>query len=428
MKDFRYNLSFCKRFGYPEQLEGLIEQVTEAIVEALDPISIILFGSTSRNEISYLIDNGHIDLLSDIEMIVVTKNKRCIPAQLYTQLNSVEKNINMKNALFHIDFGLTILRQLKNSVHTIRTFDIKKEGKIIYGRNLLNLLPDVTAKTLDKSRTKELILIRLANQLFYIPNRIVLGISSEYERMIFRYISARNILDIPTILLALNGTILSTYKDRVDFIRRSFDFVKWSKFMGSSFVEHLGIALDIKRVPNLNVNQIEMYKWFMQGYEHLLHYLYDSSLIDIDLEGLCDMVMSHDLLFLEGKRKYKWRAYEAVVAIKALFNSRQKVSLRWLFIKKREVCLCFLLCMHLSLLSYLSGDKKYSMENLLMARHFQNLLAIKKELPREKNILDQRFPEIWLKMRRKFIYNLGTIMRFSERTIEHYVKAVRWIG
>lgn len=423
MKDSGYNFSFCKQFGYPEQLEGLIEQIAETIVEALDPISIILFGSTSRNEISCLLDNDHVDLLSDIEMIVVVENKMRIPAKLFTQLNSIDKSMNFKNPLFHIDFGITTPRQLAKARHTIRTFDLKKEGKTIYGQNLLKVLPDVTAKTLDRSRTRELVLIRLANQLFYIPKHIVLGSSSEYERMLFSYISARNILDIPTILLALNGTMLSTYKDRVDFIRGSFDFAKWAKFMGSSFVEHLGIALDIKRAPNLNVNHIEMYKWFIQDYEHLLHYLCDSSLIEI--EGLCDMIMSHDLLFLEGKRKWKWRIYEALIAGKALFNARQQISLRWLFLRKREVCICFLVCMHSSLLSYLAGDKKQSTENLLMARSFQNLLTINGELPQE-NILDQEFPEIWLKMRKKFIYQLGIIMRFPKSTIKHYISAERW--
>jgi hypothetical protein len=48
MRDSRHNLSFCKKLGYPKQLEELIERIAETIVEALDPVSIILFGSTSR--------------------------------------------------------------------------------------------------------------------------------------------------------------------------------------------------------------------------------------------------------------------------------------------------------------------------------------------------------------------------------------------
>jgi len=425
MEDSRYNLSFCKKLGYPKQLEGLIGRIAETIVEALDPASIILFGSTSRNEISCLIDNDHVDLLSDIEMIVVAENKRRIPAQLYTQLSSIEKNINMKNPLFHIDFGLATPRQLETAGHTIRTFDIKKEGKIIYGQNLLNVLPDVTAKTLDKSRTRELVLIRLANQLFYIPRRVVLGTPSEYESMFFRYVSARNILDIPTILLALNGTMLATYKDRVDFVRECFDLVKGAEIMQDSFVRHLEIALNIKRAPNLNVNPMEVYEWLIMDYERLLQCLCDSPLIE--REDICDMILRHGLTFLKGKRKWKWKSYEALIAVKAFLNSRQQISLRWLWLKKREVCVCFLVCMHSSLLSYLSGDKKHSTEKLVMAMHFQDLLAIDGGLP-QKIITDQKFAETWLGMRRKFIDQLGVIKRFPKHSIRNYVSVGEWTG
>jgi len=419
-------LSFCEQFGYPPQIRVVLQKVIDIIVESLKPVSILLLGSASRGEITYHTIGNNIDLLSDFEFLIVVKRGSKTPVDLVQRLEKVEESMEPKNPLFHIDYGLARLDQLPNIRRTIRTFEMKCHGKIVYGQNLIHYLPNVNLMNLDRGWVRTLVLIRLANQLFLTPRKIVLRKPSEYEQLIFDYITARNILDIPTILLPLSrsGVLLSSYADRVSFISDHLHEQEWVNIFEEDFVHLLKAALRAKLQLTFDLRGVNLYASFIQNYERLICYLLGISSL-LELSELCEQILSKGLRMLENA-SLKWRVYENFLAFRCILATFPRNPLRWLIARKREICVCFLLHMHHALLSYLRGDEATAWNFLLRAVEFQRLLPIARDKVETFSKPNRQFSKTWLSMRRQFLEQLAVLLRMSNRIRNYYRKTLEW--
>jgi len=413
------NLKFCHTFQYPDKIIEAIHSVASIIVDELNPTSIILFGSTSRNEASYVIYNEEIEILSDIEMIVITETKKDAPLSMNSRISAIENSLNIKNHLFHIEYGLTTLTQFKKSPKTIRTFDVKADGKTIYGENYLYLLPDVKPDNINKSRTNELILVRLLNQLVYTPKSIVKGKPSDYEKMIFNYITGRNMLDIPTILLATNGVLFSNYVDRVNYFNTTNLNIG---FPFEPFRDKLNKSLKIKNDPYFEYEKHkDLYQHLLKHYKLLICYIYD---IDIKNEiKIIDIFSNNNVKLLSGLREYKFKLYETYLYIKQNIKIKRYIPIRWLMMDKRNLILNILLFMHSSLLSYLNNDIDEAFNKLKAVIIYQNKLSMQFSYIFNENA--EYFTE-WFRLRNILIDHLFIIGIFSRKTINNYKKLGDW--
>jgi hypothetical protein len=115
-------------------------------------VSIILYGSVSRNEESYKYLDGKLYLESDIDVLVVVKN-RTIVIKSWIRLKRLCKDISdelRKNWLLsYVNISVTTENRL---LHARPTMDLmfyhglKLNGKVIFGKELIGLMPSYEYK------------------------------------------------------------------------------------------------------------------------------------------------------------------------------------------------------------------------------------------------------------------------------------------
>lgn len=416
----KYNLLFCDEYKYPKEVKDLLSRIVETIVETLNPFSIILIGSLARGEVTYHIHRDKIDFLSDIEMrIVLDTVKERNHEELKRNLSKIEA-MGSSNFLFHIDFAINRVCEIKRLSPIVRTFETKEHGKILYGENVLKDIPRVTTESLDLGKTRELILTRLFNLFLFIPKRIVINKATDYERLIFNYVLCRNILDIPTILLPLSGILLPNYRDRVNYIANNYPR-QWKNLFGEDFPELLIYALRGKYELRFDRPVDEIYEKTLRGYGGLLCWVLSEKRM-LELDELCKLIQAKGLSLLEN-RWLKWKVYETWVTIRYFSKKNLLRVVRGLIMKKREAFICYLLYMHYTLLNYINGDKKNAQSFFAKAKEYQKSFLFKDKLNKRKNT---SLGDSWLNMRKQFIAQSSIILAFPAKQKDYFQKAVEW--
>jgi predicted nucleotidyltransferase len=107
-------------------------------------VSIILYGSVARNEESYKYVNGKLYLESDIDVLVVVKNRINV-IKSWLGLKRLSENISnelRKNwILSHINLSMRTESRLLYTERNIFDLHLKLNGKVIFGKELIALMP-----------------------------------------------------------------------------------------------------------------------------------------------------------------------------------------------------------------------------------------------------------------------------------------------
>ena len=399
----KYNLSFCEKYQYPpeirQQLTTILGDIDKYI--SLENVhSVLLLGSTPRGELSYRYENEKLDIFSDYDMLIITKRRKTMAErELKMRLKQREVEFCRDNPLFQIDVGCLSLARFKIQASSVWTYETKENSVCIYGRDVRHLLPQVTVEKLDLGNTNELILIRLWNMLLYIPQNVVLGRQSEYENIIFKYIQARNALDITTIFLPNVGIFLPTYTQRVEYILRNCDQLKFQEIFGETFAEFLSTCLKGRRNNEFYYSLIEMYRNTLAGYTCLIKYILqinrNTSIFDI-----CEHVIAHSLKLNDRGIKFLRRYILEFTAIRRHLSEKGVLSsIRWLLLKKKEPIICFLLNMHYALLSEMLKESHLAALYLKKAENYFYSFALS---PFRKSDFSS-FSQKWLYLRKEFV-------------------------
>ena len=255
---------------YPDQISKHLDELFSELLSLLDLeniVSIILLGSASRNELSFSFSSENkIDLHSDYEFVIITKRKiqKNIVDEVNNLIDNLESKWQIRSPLFCIDYGISTLQKFKHTPTTFWSFEVKSLGKIVYGEDAKKFLKDVNIENLDRGNLNELIIIRLWHMFIHMNNAYIEGGSSEYERRVINYYYARNILEIPTILLPRKELLIAGYRDRIKKLQ-SIDIQSWADF-DEIFKE----ALKIKLNKSSEVNEKKLRQYFIKGYLRLL--------------------------------------------------------------------------------------------------------------------------------------------------------------
>jgi len=106
-------------------------------------VSIILYGSVARNEESYAKVNSKLFLESDLDVMVVIKNKINALKSLI-KVNRLSKilsdELRKEWLLSSVNLSITTEERLRSSPPNEFHFSLKLNGKIIYGKNVIHLL------------------------------------------------------------------------------------------------------------------------------------------------------------------------------------------------------------------------------------------------------------------------------------------------
>jgi hypothetical protein len=204
---------------YPMEIKRQLAELFDTVIETLPQekiYSIVMLGSTPRGELSYRQQGDSIDIFSDYEFVIVYRQpflKRELDL-LDKQLSDLTEKWGIRSPLFHIDYGVASKAKFAVTPPTFWAFEAKNCGINVFGHDATELLPDVTTKNLDYGVLNELVLVRLWNMLLALNEGFVRDGGSEYERFTVSLSYARNALDILSILLPAEGTLLAGYESR----------------------------------------------------------------------------------------------------------------------------------------------------------------------------------------------------------------------
>ncbi len=432
----------CRAFGYPDAVRDVLEALVDAARSHLEPLglrAIMLGGSLPRGELSWLTEeDGGLHLLSDIDAALYTRRRDPEREAALAEAAHKLTTAHARSPLFHVDAGV---HRLFMKRHTVWTYEFRMTAATLWGEDLRWLLPRVTRRSIDLGNTAELVLVRLWNQLLYTPLGMVRGDPSVRERVVFGAVTNRNILDLPTILLAHHGVLRPGYAARDAFLRESPPLAPG---FGADFVALCGAALDAKRHPSVPDPDSpgRLLGETLDAFAHLTAHL--ARLADPSIPGdarLDWMSPALDGAITKALReapvlRWRRRALELSVRGRRLLAGDSASALRY----DRARAIRFLLALHRALAHRLSGALTEAHRALndatrlaaTLGRVVPGRVVPDRVVPGRVVITggeEEGWAERWEDLREWFIaLHGGVLFKNSQRKIDACLTTARWRG
>ena len=134
--------------SHPEIIENCKKIIIKYLFDMIEQpniVSIILYGSVSRNEESYRNVDGKLYLESDIDVLVVVKNRIDVInswIKLKQLCHSVSEELRKKWLLSYVTISVTTENRLLNARASTFIHHLKHNAKVIFGKELIALMPD----------------------------------------------------------------------------------------------------------------------------------------------------------------------------------------------------------------------------------------------------------------------------------------------
>ena len=133
--------------SHPEIIENCKKIIIEYLFDAIGQqniVSIILYGSVSRNEESYRNVDGKLYLESDIDVLVVVKN-RIVVINSWIKLkhlcHTISEKLRKNWLLSYVTVSVTTEDRLLKLGASTFTLHLKQDAKVIFGKELIGLMP-----------------------------------------------------------------------------------------------------------------------------------------------------------------------------------------------------------------------------------------------------------------------------------------------
>ncbi len=393
-----YNLDFCEEYKYPKDVRIHFEEILTYINP--DKVkSVILTGSTARGELSYKRINQDLSIFSDYEFIVVSKGP--VDDRDYKRLSEayseLEKKISQKNPLFHIDFTYISQDKLKRMQTRLWTYETKVNGIIIYGENVKEFIPDVNLENLYYKELNEIIIWRLWVLLLYLPSVWIKTKKCDGQsEILYKYVLCRNVLDLTTWLLPLEGVLIPSFSERIEHLRDNYAKMDCDITFGEDFPVFLEECLEGKLKLAFHSPLKDLYEKTIDYYLRACKYLLLKNRETVgktDDEILWQVEKNSRKLFRD--LRFKRQIYDVWLMLNSV-KEKGLDSLIWLAYPKYGKILHLFYRMHLSFLFHLNDNDNKRDYNMSIAEKLLYELSLK-----SYNIEKMQFPQKWLIMRRE---------------------------
>ncbi len=210
-------------FFYKENktLENLINQYFNAIdnysKQTYDgKVSVILLGSLSRGEATWIETENGFRMVSDIEYFTVYPKGFTDFKNFSEFLDRTAKEVfgNQDSKLFHIDNSFICRQKLYRMERKLLTYDAKCMGKCVAGQNDIPLLPEINLNNINLWDIKDVLTHRMFSALYY-------GFPLKQEGNLeeYKYCIAKNSLDLMTVMLVNHKKLESGFINRFEVIK-----------------------------------------------------------------------------------------------------------------------------------------------------------------------------------------------------------------
>src|SRR4249920_503837 len=123
--------------SHPEIIDNCKEIIIQYLIDAIgreNIVSVILYGSVARNEESYKYRDGKLYLDSDLDVIVVVKNRTVVIKswlRLKGLCNTMSDELRKNWSLSHVNLSIKTEGRLLNASPNAFDLHLKVNGKVI---------------------------------------------------------------------------------------------------------------------------------------------------------------------------------------------------------------------------------------------------------------------------------------------------------
>ncbi len=229
-----FQYCFEKNDYIQKQLEGYFSLLRVAMEENFgESVSILLVGSLSRGEGTWVRKSDKTYLVSDIEYFVIIEDRTLEKLAIKNIIDEVNNSffVDKQAGSFHIDYTFMSKSEIPYLEKKLMVFEAKKFGKTIVGSDFSYLFPEVTINNINFFDLKDIISHRLFSMIYY-------GEKCKSSEQEYIYLLAKNSLDLMTVYLANRGILEGGF------------FPRYKKLcqvcQNTNLIHYFGQCLDVK--------------------------------------------------------------------------------------------------------------------------------------------------------------------------------------
>ena len=313
-----------------------------------------------------------------------------------------------------IIFSLISRDRLGKFGRLILNYETKVNGRILYGKDLKYLIPDININNLDFKESNEILSYRLWSILLYFPESFFDSKDLSKLNNFFKFIVCRNALDILTWFLPRKGVLLPLYSSRLNYVKKNKDILDES--YGRDFYNFIKKCYIVKM-------DVELKEVPPDYYQNTINYIFDSYKMLMENEDFNEFVHWSELFMHKSKRYYNEtpfirKMYELYLGMRFFTKSGGKNLVKWNNLSKKGAIVCFLINMHEYILKIAQNDLSEQEASLKRAYNALDSLSLfKVDSLREYSKSNDSY---WLYLRRQYLKFLIYFYKFY-RTKEDYL-------
>ncbi|RKX44205.1 MAG: hypothetical protein DRP27_07000 [Thermotogae bacterium] len=241
-------------------LRALEETISSVLHQYDDVVSIILFGSLARKEGVWKREEGRLSIISDLDLLVITRKKRKLSKGLRRIVESIKEREG-----FEIDIRFICRDKLKGLIKDTHTFD-EKEGITLWGEDITSEFP--------KFKEED---INIEDAIFLFFNRVILtlnsfplsNIKSAHARRWLSHEASKTMFTCADLISIFYGKYFSSILERVKFAETKLKSLNIPD--RKAILEDLKIAVNFrfKEVNKVSINNA--YDYWARSREHLIN-------------------------------------------------------------------------------------------------------------------------------------------------------------
>jgi hypothetical protein len=199
-------------------LDAQVALLAGTVGAAPGVVSVVVLGSVARAEAVLARVDGRPELFSDVELLVVTRQRLAARqrAAMIAAVRQAADGFGYRSRRFHVDVLFRERRRLGRLPPIVFTFELRANGRTVFGRDVRAEIRPVTLANLDHANAHEILVKRLWHLAEDLPAAWLRG--AALDELAARDLGVglwRHPLDIPTALLPDAGVLLPTYRARV---------------------------------------------------------------------------------------------------------------------------------------------------------------------------------------------------------------------
>lgn len=283
---------------FSHDIGNIIRELTEIYSEFCN--TIVLYGSASHNGLVYENKNERLYFFSDIEFIVIPneqsneQNKTFKKMLIEKSEHYFTNNPIIGKAPF-VDVNPVSIRFFMEAQPRISTFELKSNGIVLKGQNVLDLLPSVDLtnyngklQNIELVKSLKILLIE-ANKYFF--ERDAYKYPEDNE---FRYFLSSCFLNVLRTLLPIFGIFESTASGRISRLSEIKDNIEFQKFFTSDILDMFCSVYNQKSKAVFTYNSKELFNITFESYKRLFELLLN---MDNEKDLIVEIDKSKSILF-----------------------------------------------------------------------------------------------------------------------------------